>query len=67
MKAVRHILSLSGGKDSTALALFMRDKVKDEQNRVRRMENRPNKRLVEVLAGMTDIEEERAACLICQL
>ena len=26
---VRHILSLSGGKDSTALAIFMRDKVKD--------------------------------------
>src|SRR5439155_16782835 len=26
-KSVRHILSLSGGKDSTALALFMRDKV----------------------------------------
>src|SRR5262245_46412866 len=24
---VRHILSLSGGKDSTALAIFMRDKV----------------------------------------
>jgi 3'-phosphoadenosine 5'-phosphosulfate sulfotransferase (PAPS reductase)/FAD synthetase len=38
-----------------------------EQNRVRRMENRPNKRLVEVLAGMTDILEERPACLICQL
>jgi hypothetical protein len=31
------------------------------------MEKRPNKRLVEVLAGMTDIEEERPACLICQL
>ncbi len=29
MKTVRHILSLSGGKDSTALALLMRDKVKD--------------------------------------
>jgi tRNA(Ile)-lysidine synthase TilS/MesJ len=28
MKAVRHILSLSGGKDSTALALLMRDKIK---------------------------------------
>ena len=26
---VRHILSLSGGKDSTALALYMRDKVED--------------------------------------
>jgi hypothetical protein len=26
-KACRHILSLSGGKDSTALALYMRDKV----------------------------------------
>ena len=26
-KEVRHILSLSGGKDSTALALYMRDKV----------------------------------------
>jgi 3'-phosphoadenosine 5'-phosphosulfate sulfotransferase (PAPS reductase)/FAD synthetase len=26
-KPVRHILSLSGGKDSTALAIFMRDKV----------------------------------------
>jgi 3'-phosphoadenosine 5'-phosphosulfate sulfotransferase (PAPS reductase)/FAD synthetase len=26
-KRVRHILSLSGGKDSTALAIFMRDKV----------------------------------------
>ena len=26
---VRHILSLSGGKDSTALAIFMRDKVPD--------------------------------------
>ena len=24
---VRHILSLSGGKDSTALALYMRDRV----------------------------------------
>ena len=28
-KKVRHILSLSGGKDSTALALYMRDKVPD--------------------------------------
>lgn len=28
-KPIRHILSLSGGKDSTALALFMRDKVPD--------------------------------------
>ena len=26
-KNTRHILSLSGGKDSTALALYMRDKV----------------------------------------
>src|SRR5260370_25577093 len=26
-KHVRHILSLSGGKDSTALAIFMRDRV----------------------------------------
>ena len=26
---VRHILSLSGGKDSTALAIYMRDRVKD--------------------------------------
>ncbi|MFZ4397466.1 MAG: phosphoadenosine phosphosulfate reductase family protein [Kiritimatiellia bacterium] len=29
MTRTRHILSLSGGKDSTALALFMRDKVPD--------------------------------------
>jgi 3'-phosphoadenosine 5'-phosphosulfate sulfotransferase (PAPS reductase)/FAD synthetase len=28
-KTTRHILGLSGGKDSTALALFMRDKVPD--------------------------------------
>lgn len=28
-KAIRHILSLSGGKDSTALALYMRDKVRE--------------------------------------
>lgn len=28
-KTARHILNLSGGKDSTALALFMRDKVPD--------------------------------------
>ena len=27
-RQVRHILSLSGGKDSTALAIFMRDKSK---------------------------------------
>ncbi|MGQ9675947.1 MAG: phosphoadenosine phosphosulfate reductase domain-containing protein [Chloroflexota bacterium] len=27
MKKVRHILSLSGGKDSTALAIYMRDRV----------------------------------------
>jgi len=27
MKTVRHILSLSGGKDSTALAIYMRDRV----------------------------------------
>ena len=27
MKPIRHILSLSGGKDSTALAIFMRDRV----------------------------------------
>src|ERR1041385_3343234 len=27
MKEVRHILSLSGGKDSTALAIYMRDRV----------------------------------------
>jgi len=26
-KPIRHILGLSGGKDSTALALFMRDRV----------------------------------------
>ena len=26
-KQCRHILSLSGGKDSTALALYMRDRV----------------------------------------
>jgi 3'-phosphoadenosine 5'-phosphosulfate sulfotransferase (PAPS reductase)/FAD synthetase len=26
-KSCRHILSLSGGKDSTALALYMRDRV----------------------------------------
>lgn len=29
MSATRHILGMSGGKDSTALALFMRDKVPD--------------------------------------
>src|SRR5438477_8916439 len=28
-KAVRHILSLSGGKDSAALAVYMRDRVPD--------------------------------------
>ena len=28
-KRVRHIMGLSGGKDSTALALYMRDKVSD--------------------------------------
>ena len=28
-KPIRHILSLSGGKDSTALAIFMRDRVPD--------------------------------------
>lgn len=28
-KRVRHILSLSGGKDSAALALYMRDRVPD--------------------------------------
>lgn len=28
-KPVRHILSLSGGKDSTALAIYMRDRVKE--------------------------------------
>ncbi|MGE0633142.1 MAG: phosphoadenosine phosphosulfate reductase, partial [Pseudobdellovibrionaceae bacterium] len=27
MKKTRHILGLSGGKDSTALAIYMRDKV----------------------------------------
>lgn len=27
MDRVRHILSLSGGKDSTALAVYMRDRV----------------------------------------
>ena len=26
---VRHILSLSGGKDSTALAIYLRDRVPD--------------------------------------
>jgi 3'-phosphoadenosine 5'-phosphosulfate sulfotransferase (PAPS reductase)/FAD synthetase len=26
---IRHILSLSGGKDSTALAIYMRDRIKD--------------------------------------
>jgi len=29
VKAVRHILGLSGGKDSTALAIYMRDRVPD--------------------------------------
>ena len=28
-KPVRHILALSGGKDSSALAVFMKDKVPD--------------------------------------
>jgi 3'-phosphoadenosine 5'-phosphosulfate sulfotransferase (PAPS reductase)/FAD synthetase len=28
-KPVRHILSLSGGKDSTALAIYMRDRIPD--------------------------------------
>lgn len=28
-QGIRHILSLSGGKDSTALAIYMRDRVKD--------------------------------------
>lgn len=28
-KPVRHILALSGGKDSSALAFFMKDKVPD--------------------------------------
>lgn len=28
-KSIRHILSLSGGKDSTALAIFMRDRIPD--------------------------------------
>ena len=28
-KTVRHILALSGGKDSSALAVFMKDKVPD--------------------------------------
>jgi len=30
-KRVRHILSLSGGKDSTALAIYMRDRVPDAE------------------------------------
>jgi 3'-phosphoadenosine 5'-phosphosulfate sulfotransferase (PAPS reductase)/FAD synthetase len=29
IQRIRHILSLSGGKDSTALAIYMRDKVED--------------------------------------
>lgn len=29
VRRVRHILSLSGGKDSAALAIYMRDKVTD--------------------------------------
>ena len=28
-KPVRHILALSGGKDSSALAVFMKDKIPD--------------------------------------
>jgi 3'-phosphoadenosine 5'-phosphosulfate sulfotransferase (PAPS reductase)/FAD synthetase len=28
-KPIRHILSLSGGKDSAALAIYMRDRVPD--------------------------------------
>ena len=27
LKTVRHVLGLSGGKDSSALAIFMRDRV----------------------------------------
>ena len=31
-KPVRHILALSGGKDSSALAVFMKDKVPETEN-----------------------------------
>ena len=38
-KPVRHILALSGGKDSLALAVFMKDKVSDMEYVVCNTEN----------------------------
>lgn len=37
-KPVRHILALSGGKDSSALAVFMKDKVSDMEDVFRNTE-----------------------------
>jgi hypothetical protein len=38
-----------------------------EQNRKRRWETRPNKKLVETLADLQDLEDDTRACTICHL
>src|SRR3989442_9617853 len=42
-------------------------KRRHEEYRKRRWENRPNKKLIETLAGMEDEENEPRACTICHL
>lgn len=42
-------------------------KARYEQGRARKQAAKSDRRLVEVFAGMTEIEDERPACLICQL
>ena len=44
-KKVRHILGLSGGKDSTALALYLKNEIQDVAI--------PNIEMIELSMGMT--------------
>jgi hypothetical protein len=42
-------------------------KLRYEENRRRRWDRRPNKKLIETIAGLEDEEDEMRACTICHL
>ena len=72
---VRHVLGISGGKDSAALAIYLKDNYPDEV--VKKVEanekkNKLNQKKVksdwkEVLLKEEDEAPEDQACLICSL
>ena len=68
-KPVRHIMGLSGGKDSTALAVLLHGEIPEMEYFFcdTGAAKSPNKPLAEVLSEVLDEEGETLPCLMCHL